>query len=64
MGATPPAGSQLTESRLYPDGGYAVLHSARWQALFDAGPLGLGSLARTGMPTRSRFGRRWMASRS
>jgi Heparinase II/III-like protein. len=48
MGATPPAGSRLIESRLYPDGGYAVLHSARWQVLFDAGPLGLGSLAAHG----------------
>jgi hypothetical protein len=48
MGETPPAGSRLIESRLYPDGGYAVLHSARWQALFDAGPLGLGSLAAHG----------------
>jgi hypothetical protein len=47
-GETPPAGSRLIESRLYPDGGYAVLHSARWQVLFDAGPLGLGSLAAHG----------------
>ncbi len=42
------AGSRLMESRVYPKGGYAVLHSARWQVLFDAGPLGLGSLAAHG----------------
>jgi len=45
---TPPAGSRLTESRLYPEGGYAVLHKGPWQVLFDAGPLGLGSLAAHG----------------
>ncbi len=41
-------GSRLMESRVYPKGGYAVLHSARWQVLFDAGPLGLGSLSAHG----------------
>lgn len=45
---TPSAGSRLTESRLYPEGGYAVLHKGPWQVLFDAGPLGLGSLAAHG----------------
>ena len=44
----PTGGSRLTVSRQYPDGGYAVLHSERWQVLFDAGPLGLGSLAAHG----------------
>ncbi len=48
FGSPAPAGSRLTESRAYPDGGYVVLHSARWQVLFDAGPLGLGSLAAHG----------------
>lgn len=48
FGTSAPAGSRLTESRTYPDGGYGVLHSARWQVLFDAGPLGLGSLAAHG----------------
>lgn len=48
FGTPATAGSRLTESRLYPDGGYAVLHSPRWQVLFDAGPLGLGSLAAHG----------------
>ncbi len=48
FGEAPSAGARLTESRLYPDGGYAVLHSERWQVLFDAGPLGLGSLAAHG----------------
>lgn len=48
FGSAPAEGSRITESRLYPDGGYAVLHSARWQTLFDAGPLGLGSLAAHG----------------
>jgi hypothetical protein len=43
-----PPGSRLTESRLYVDGGYTVLHSAHWQVLFDAGPLGLGPLAAHG----------------
>ncbi len=47
-GKTPHAGSRLVEPRLYPDGGYAVLQGARWQVLFDAGPLGLGSLAAHG----------------
>ncbi|MFN3690734.1 MAG: heparinase II/III family protein, partial [Fimbriimonadales bacterium] len=48
FGDAPAGGARLTESRLYPDGGYAVLHSERWQVLFDAGPLGLGSLAAHG----------------
>ncbi|MEN3002041.1 MAG: alginate lyase family protein [Armatimonadota bacterium] len=48
FGKPAPSGSRLTESRLYAQGGYAVLHSARWQVLFDAGPLGLGSLAAHG----------------
>ncbi len=48
FGKGAPEGSRLTESRVYPVGGYAVLHSARWQVLFDAGPLGLGSLAAHG----------------
>jgi hypothetical protein len=47
-GKSAPHGSHLTESRLYPNGGYAVLHAAPWQVLFDAGPLGLGSLAAHG----------------
>ncbi len=48
FGQPAPAGSRLTESRLYKEGGYAILHSAHWQVLFDAGPLGLGSLAAHG----------------
>ncbi|GIV11462.1 MAG: hypothetical protein KatS3mg020_0953 [Fimbriimonadales bacterium] len=48
FGSAPAGGSRITESRLYPDGGYAVLHATRWQVLFDAGPLGLGSLAAHG----------------
>ncbi len=48
MGIAPPVGTRLTATRLYPDGGYAVLHSDRWQVLFDAGALGLGSLAAHG----------------
>ncbi len=48
VGETPAGGARITESRLYPDGGYAVLCSERWQVLFDAGPLGLGSLAAHG----------------
>ncbi|MCX7926394.1 MAG: heparinase II/III family protein [Fimbriimonadales bacterium] len=47
-GDAPAGGSRLTEPRLYPDGGYAVLHSEHWQVLFDAGALGLGSLAAHG----------------
>ena len=47
-GRAAPPGSRLTESRLYPEGGYAVLYTATWQVLFDAGPLGLGSLAAHG----------------
>lgn len=47
-GVPAPTGSHLTESRHYSDGGYVVFHSARWQVLFDAGPLGLGSLAAHG----------------
>ena len=41
-------GSRLTESRAYPEGGYVVFHNAHWQVLFDAGALGLGSLAAHG----------------
>ena len=48
FGTPAPAGTRLTESRHYPEGGYMMLHSARWQVLFDAGPLGLGSLAAHG----------------
>ncbi len=48
FGDAPSGGARITDSRLYPDGGYAVLHSERWQVLFDAGPLGLGSLAAHG----------------
>ncbi|MCS7300175.1 MAG: heparinase II/III family protein [Fimbriimonadales bacterium] len=48
FGKTPPTGARLTQTRIYPDGGYAVLHAERWQVLFDAGPLGLGSLAAHG----------------
>jgi len=48
FGKPAPPGSRLTESRLYAEGGYTVLHSACWQVLFDAGPLGLGSLAAHG----------------
>ncbi len=48
FGEPAPAGLRLTEMRVYPKGGYAVLHGARWQVLFDAGPLGLGSLAAHG----------------
>ncbi|GBC93430.1 Heparin-sulfate lyase [bacterium HR15] len=47
-GTPAPTGSRLTESRLYPEGGYAVLHKEPWQVLFDAGPLGLGNLAAHG----------------
>lgn len=48
FGKPAPEGSRLTESQTYPVGGYAVLHSPRWQVLFDGGPLGLGSLAAHG----------------
>lgn len=48
FGNAPASGTRLADSRLYPDGGYAVLHSERWHTLFDAGPLGLGSLAAHG----------------
>ncbi len=48
FGNPAPEGTRLTESRVYTQGGYAVLHSASWQVLFDAGPLGLGSLAAHG----------------
>jgi hypothetical protein len=48
FGEVAPLGTRLTESRLYPEGGYAVLHTESWQVLFDAGPLGLGSLAAHG----------------
>ncbi|GIV06060.1 MAG: hypothetical protein KatS3mg016_1635 [Fimbriimonadales bacterium] len=48
FGHAPASGTRLTSTRLYPDGGYAVLHSERWHVLFDAGPLGLGSLAAHG----------------
>ncbi|MFN7018136.1 MAG: alginate lyase family protein [Fimbriimonadales bacterium] len=48
FGDAPKVGARLAESRLYPDGGYAVLHSERWHVLFDAGSLGLGSLAAHG----------------
>jgi hypothetical protein len=48
FGEEAPPGTRLTESRLYPEGGYAVLHTESWQVLFDAGPLGLGNLAAHG----------------
>ncbi|MDW8107358.1 MAG: alginate lyase family protein [Armatimonadota bacterium] len=47
-GVAPAQGKRLAECRLYPEGGYAVLHSERWLVLFDAGSLGLGSLAAHG----------------
>ncbi|MDW8051742.1 MAG: alginate lyase family protein [Armatimonadota bacterium] len=47
-GVAPAQGTRLAESRLYPEGGYAVLHSEHWLVLFDAGPLGLGTLAAHG----------------
>jgi len=48
FGTAPASGTRLTDAHLYPDGGYAVLYSKHWQVLFDAGSLGLGSLAAHG----------------
>lgn len=48
FGNAPASGTRFPDARLYPDGGYAVLNSERWHVVFDAGPLGLGSLAAHG----------------
>lgn len=43
-----PKGDRLARARAYDLGGYVILPNQLWHVIFDAGPLGLGSLAAHG----------------